>query len=306
MTILNEQSRYDSTHHPSDEHLLKYFDGKLPELARENVQAHLIECDMCLETLKDLREFFESHREDEETINEDRLRSWAALWDKLRDAEDRAQLTPVASLAGRFRFKSTTAWALAAMLLVILGLGSWTIRQRQLQHRLTTDLQLAEQRTAQLQAEHDTLAARARELEQENLLLQEQARSKEQTRSFRRSTTTKPQLNAPIYDVYARNFTQRSGNQSEVNRLKVPASAESIILLLNADGLTPSSDYGVEIVNESGKIIWRARGLKKGQLGSLTLTLDRTFLEPGTFRLRLYGSEGWSSKAVAEYVVRIE
>ena len=302
MTILNEQ--YSVTHHPNDEQLLQYFDGKLPEPVHDSIQAHLTECDVCLETFRDMRDFFESHRADEEMTNEDRLRSWTALWDKIRDAEMRAHRERVTSVTARSWFTSAPTLAVAALLLIVFGLGVWIVRQRQQQRRLTTDLQIAQQRSAQLQAEHESLEARNRELEQENLLLQEQGGSRDQPRSVQPPIVTKPEINAPSYDIYARNFTQRSGNQDEINRIKVPASARTIVLLLNVDGLTPSPDYAVELVNEAGKTIWRARGLRKGQLGSLTLTMDRSFLGPGMHRLKLYGRG--ASKAVAEYLVRIE
>lgn len=306
MTILNEQFPHGSTHHPSDEQMLNYFEGKLTESSHDSVQAHLVECDACLETFKDIREFFEPHRADEEIVNEDRLRSWTALWDKIRDAEERSQLADVSSIARRPWFKSATALAMAAMLLVILGLGVWIVRQRQQQNQLTSKLQVAEQQNAQLQAEHDNLAARTRELEEANLALQEQAGSKNQPRSPRRPNTSTPDLNAPSYDIYARNFIQRSGNQNVINRVKVPASDESFLLLLNVDGLPHSSDYGVEIINESGRMVSRTRGLKKGQLGNLPLPVSRSLLGPGTYTLKLHAGANWSSKALAEYLVRVD
>ena len=304
MTILNQQFQYDSTHHPSDEQLIKYLDGKLPEASNENVQAHLVDCDNCLEVFKDVRDFFETHREGDEVVAEGRFSAWTAFWKKIRE-EENANIHH-AVFVPRSRMNTSTAVAIAAMLLVVLALGIWVIRQRRQEQKLAEQLERVRRENAELQANQENLTSRTKELEQQILQLQERARVNDESVAPHSAGARKPELNSPIYDLYARDFTQRSGGQSEVNRIKVPPSANSIILILNGEGLTPSSNYGVEIVNDLGKLIWRARGLRKGQLGNLTLTIDRSFLGPGTYRLKLYGQEGWSSKALAEYIMRIE
>ena len=304
MTILNRNFQYDATHHPSDEELIKYFDGKLPEAANEDVQAHLVDCDNCLEAFKDVRDFFEAHREDDEVIAEGRFSVWTALWKKIREEENEHR--PQAVVVPRSRMNKSTVVAIAAMLLVVLALGIWIARQRRQEQKLAEELDRVRQQNAQLQANQENLTARVKELEQQNIQLQEQARASDQSGTSHSAAAGQPELNPPIYDLYARDFTQRSGAQTDVNTIKVPASANSIILILNGEGLAPSSNYGVEIVNEQGKQIWRARGLRKGQLGNLTLKIDRSFIGRGTYRLKLYGQEGWSSKALAEYVMRIE
>ena len=303
MTILNQDFQYDSTHHPSDEQLIKYFDGKLPEAGNETVQAHLVDCDNCLEVFKDVRDFFETHREGDEVVAEGRFSAWTAFWKKIREEEN--SNIHHAVFVPRSRMNTSTAVAIAAMLLVVLALGIWVIRQRRQEKNLAEHLERARQQNAELQANQENLTARTKELEQQILQLQERARVDE-SGTPQSAGARKPELNPPIYDLYARNFTQRSGSQSEINQIKLPASANSIILILNGEGLVPSPNYGVEIVNDPGKLIWRARGLRRGQLGNLTLTIDRSFLRPGTYRLKLYGQEGWSSKALAEYIMRIE
>jgi hypothetical protein len=303
MTILNQQFQYDSTHHPSDEQLIKYFDGKLPEAGNENLQAHLADCDNCLEVFKDVRDFFETHREDDEVVAEGRFSAWTAFWKKIREEEN--ENIHHAVFVPRSRINTSTAVAIAALLLVVLALGIWVIRQRRQEQTLAEQLERARQQNAELQVNQENLMTRTKELEQQILQLQERARVDDSGKP-QSAGSRKPELNPPIYDLYARDFTQRSGSQSEVNQIKVPASANSIILILNGEGLASSPNYGVEIVNDVGKLIWRARGLRKGQLGNLTLTIDRSFLGAGTYRLKLYGQEGWSSKALAEYVMRIE
>ena len=302
--IRDQEFQYDSTHHPSDEQLISYLDGKLPEAAHENVQAHLVDCDNCLGLFTDVRDFFETHREDDDVITEGRFSAWTTFWRKIREEEN--ENVHHADFGSRRRRNALTAAAIAAMLLLVLALGIWVIRQRRQEQSLAGELDRARQQHAELQAQQESLRARTKELEQEIVQLQERARVANESGTPTSVEARKPELNPPIYDLYARDFTQRSGGQSEVNLIKVPASANSIILILNGEGLAPSSNYGVEIVSDQGKSLWRARGLRRGQLGNLTLTINRSFLSPGTYRLKLYGQEGWSSKALAEYIMRIE
>jgi hypothetical protein len=301
--ILDQDYRYDSTHHPSHEQLIGYFDGKLSQAAHESLQAHLVDCNHCLEVFQDVRDFFEIHGEDDEVITEGRFSAWTALWRRI--CEEANEKVHRADLVPKWRMNALTTIAIAAMLLVAVGLGIWVLRQRSQEQNLTAQLARIRQENAELQANQQNLAARTKELEEQNLQLQERARAA-QSGTPESNTVSKPELNPPIYDLYPRNFTQRSGAQNEVNRIKVPASANSIILILNGEGLAGASNYGVEIVNEQGKSIWRARGLIKGQLGNLTLKIDRSFIGPGAYRLNLYGPGGWTSRALAEYVMRIE
>lgn len=301
--ILEPEYKYDSTHHPSHEQLIGYFAGKLSEAAHESLQSHLVDCDQCLEVFQDVRDFFEIHREDDEVITEGRFSAWTALWRRI--CEEAAEHVHRLNLAPKWRMNAVTGAAIAAMLLVVLALGIWVLRQRSQEQNLTAQLARIRQENAELQTNQQNLAARTKELEEQNLQLQERARTA-QSGTPESNTVSKPELNPPIYDLYPRDFTQRSGGQNEVNRIKVPVSANSIILILNGEGLAGASNYGVEIVNDQGKSIWRARGLIKSQLGNLTLKIDRSFIGPGTYRLKLYGPESWSAKALAEYVMRVE
>jgi hypothetical protein len=302
MTILNREFQYDSTHHPEDEQLINYFAGKLPESGHESVQIHLVECDRCLDHAQDVRDFFESTRENEEMVAEDRLRAWSMLWERIESEKDDRPRKTFPAMRTR-AFNSTAALSLAAMVLIILGLGFFAFRQWRTEKRLSSELEIARRQNAQLQADQDNLTARTRELEEENLALQKRANRTEQPRSPLDPKVSQPEMNAPIYDLYARNFTQRSGDQNEVNRIKLPANANSMVLILNGDGVAQSASYGVEIVGQNGKVIWRARGLKRGQMGNFTVTIGQSFLSKGTYHLKLFGE---SAQPLAEYLMRIE
>ena len=301
----NQELQYDSNHHPSNGEMIDYVGGRVTQTAHEDIQSHLVECDECLELFKDVRDFFESRRKDEPIITANITPEWRALWNRIKDEETTEDRVPDGRRRG-FRPSPSVSFALAAMLLVGLAIGIWAIIQHRQKQQLARQLEVAQQRSSQLQTEQQNLAERAKQLEQENLDLQERARSAAQSRDQQRIEIRKPELNAPIYDLYARDFSRRSENESEVNRIKVPSTANSIVLILNGEGLASSSSYGIEIFSNNGQAIWRAKGLRRGHLGNFTVTIDRLFLGKGTYRLKLYGQDGQSAKSLAEYVMRIE
>src|SRR2546429_639410 len=81
----NEYFQRDSAQHPSDAELINYTDGSLPEPQQEEVQGHLVQCDMCLELLKDLRDFCDGQRPAEQTISEDISTEWKGLWNRITE-----------------------------------------------------------------------------------------------------------------------------------------------------------------------------------------------------------------------------
>jgi hypothetical protein len=295
----------DSKHHASNDDLIDYMGGRLSEPAHERIQSHLVDCDQCLDLFRDARDFFESHRGTEQMITADIASEWRALWKRINDKESPEDRIANARRRG-FWASPPVSFALAAMLLVAFGIGIWAIIQRREKQQLARQLEAAQQRTAALQTEQQSLADRAKQLEQENFELREQVRSDSQSGGPQRAEIRKPELNAPIYDLYARNFTSRSAEPGELNRIKLPPSATSIVLVLNGEGIPSGSSYGIEIISHGGQVIWRATGLRRDHLGNFTLTVDRSFLGKGTYRLRIDSKDGASPKSLAEYPIVIE
>jgi cell division protein FtsB len=298
MKPLNQEF-YDSKHHASNDDLIDYMGGRLAEPAHERIQSHLVECDECLDLFRDVRDFFESHRGAEPLITGGIANEWQALWKRITDEEG----SELRTFSGRQKMSwasSSASWALAAMLLVVLGIGILAVMQRRQKQQLVMQLETVQQQTAALQTEQQNLVNRTKQLEQENFQLQERARSAPPSRDAQSVEIRRPELNAPIYDLYAQNFIRRSAVPGEANRIKLPPSANSMVLVLNGEGIPPASSYGIEILSSGGQVIWRAKGLKRDRLGNFTLTIDRSFLGKGTYRLRL------DSKPLAEYPMVVE
>ena len=289
--------------HPSDTEWFDYLGGRLAEAAHEEVQAHLVDCDRCLELFRDMREFFDSHRAGESMITEDVEKQWVAVWNRIeKESQTSGQNEAPLILPVRSRFNSVSILALAAVLVVVFALGFWALSQRRQKQQLGSELESAEKRAAELQAAQEELTERLRKSEQERLELQEETRRAASSAGSDRSATGKPEVNVPIYDLYARNANERSGNASDLNLIRVPATARTIVLILNGDGLPLAPSYGIEIINKSGRTMWRGGDLKKGHLGNLTLTIDRSLLPNGTYRIKLSGR----NSEIGEYVLKIE
>lgn len=297
----------DSAHHPNDAALSEYLSGTMSDAAGEEVQSHLVVCDHCLGLFKDMTAFFDSARPQEQMISEDIAAEWRRLWKRLEE-ESRTPRTDQMPPERRSStwFNSASILALAAVVLIACGLGWWGLSQRRQKRELSARLEITEKRAAELQLEQEKLADRLRQAEKDQLDLQERTRLATESRGSAPLDTRTAELNVPIYDLYARNFNQRSGNESGPNQIKVPATANSLVFILNGEGVAPSASYGVEILSEKGRTIWRGRGLRKGHLGNLTVTINRSLLANGTYRLRLYGHDAESANALAEYILRVD
>ncbi|MEA2206050.1 MAG: hypothetical protein QOE77_2826 [Blastocatellia bacterium] len=289
--------------HPLDAELVDYMNGRLAEPACQNIQKHLVDCDQCLELFRDMRNFFDAHRTEDQMITEDIAGEWRGLWNRIKEEPPRFHAADI-PVATRFRPGSALILALAATLLLVFGLSLWALSQRQQKQELAAKLAGAEKQTAELQIERAQLEDRVKQTEQEKLALQERFRQATDLPATERPNTRAPELNVPIYDLYARSFNRRSSGENELNQIKAPATASSLVLILNGEGLASSPSYRIEILSEKGRTIWRGKGLTKGHLGNLTVTVDRTLLPNGTYSLKLFGQEGATS--VAEYLLRIE
>ena len=292
--------------HPTDGDLIAYLYRRLPESRNEEVQAHLIECEGCLELFKDVRDFFDLHREGEQMLTEDIAHEWKSVWRRVKNDERAQETLPEKSKTLR-RLNAQAILAIAAMLLIMMGVGLWGLRQRQQARQLNQQLAVSEQRAGQLQTEQDDLAAKNNQLAQQILELQERVHSNEQAASEKSNEVrAKPEVNVPIYDVYAENFTRRSTDQGELNRIKVPRQANTIVLIMNGEGVASAASYDVQMLSgTNGQVVWRARGLKKDRSGNFTVTLQRSSLANGIYRLKLFGTTE-DARSLAEYVIQVE
>ncbi|MCI0491107.1 MAG: hypothetical protein L0229_31345 [Blastocatellia bacterium] len=310
-----------SDDHPAQEELIDYQRGWLEESRHKEVQSHIVVCGECLAALENISDFFGPVPEDAESIDDLEVRrQWKTF---LRRIEDERQPLPGARKERPVTrlFSSRAALALAASLLLVAGLALlWAILLRQENQELadrlraqekdsTTQLENLERENRQLQERTSTLeqnAQRADELERENRRLQEREDALRDDLQTEIARLREPEVNAPIFDIFSREFIRRSGSEEGMNRIKVSPAAQSIVLILSGEGQTDATGYLIELVDRSGRRLWRSAKLKRDGQGNFVIRLNRELLGKGEYRLKLYGQEKDGSKMLSEYPVVVE
>jgi hypothetical protein len=278
MKAIDAQPKGGAEAHPSAEQLRAYAERSLESAATGEIVNHLRECARCTEEVGDLRDFFEGPRQGESELGEiDVTRAWTSMSRRLPSRRPRAGWAIPSS-----------ALALAASVLVAAGLGVSMLRLE----RRNSDLE------NQLRARDD----RVEELETENQRLQESGEKFEAELSELRS----PQPNALLFDLFSTDWIQRSGGANPVTEIALPQDARQFVLILSGEGRTRTGEHVLEIADRDGRTIWRGEGLRQDAQGNFVLTLSRSFLSDGDYRLVLY-EQGKSQLArVAEYAVRVK
>lgn len=112
-----------------------------------------------------------------------------------------------------------------------------------------------------------------------------------------------PQLNAPVVDLFPASTVRGGEGGGEV--VELAPGSRSFALILSPKGAPDYSRYRAQIVDPEARVVWSGEGLEKDRHGSFTLILGRRFLDPGEYRLRLYGLEGDTGQLIEEFRLRI-
>jgi hypothetical protein len=255
---------------PPANDLLAHYRGELDPALRERMESHLIACPACRERLRDVADFFEPIREDEEALPVvDPESEWNRLWLRVEGASGATKKQPVPIRS------STPRWMMAMAACLVIGLSLtvvWALGWR----------------------------GQLRQIEAENRRLrQESERDQQQIAQLRA-----PRANVSIHDVFSADSISRSAGAGTVNRVAVPGGA-AFTLILNGEGVRNLPEYAIEIMDGQGRSVWKAQGLKRGALGNFALTFDSSFLAPGEYRLRLAGKTNAGYEPLTEYRVAI-
>jgi len=204
-------------------------------------------------------------------------------------------------------------FALAALLLLSLALGLRLVLPRR-----GNDRDIA--RLNREVAERDRALASVKEsLDETRRRLDETIRRSEQEKSagdskryedeiarLRQTVTelSRPQLDAPIVDLDPADQTR--GNKTiDAARIEAPPTAYIITLILNGAGQPSHSAYAVEILDSTGKQIWRGQRARNGPDHAVNLTIARRMIPAGRYLIKLYGLRNGKQEPVADYPVLI-
>lgn len=302
------QPQSDRSDCPTGEELALATTDEMPDAERRRVAAHLLVCRDCAEEfsligpLKPFAEQAASAIRDEAT--------------EIKIVEEKASTVARLPWWRRFTvdlFYARLPYEIAAMLLIVsVAFSFWLIflrrEDRLARARLEQEIAERDQRVA---SASDSLEETRRQLEETIRLYEQEKASRPSGQSeiaeLRRAVEelSRPQLNIPIVNLEPQ--ASLRGQTSEKSALiEVPSTANVFTLVLNIAGQQNHPAYALEIVDQSGKLIWQGRGLRKSPYNTFTVALARRLLPAGGYRIRVYGLSASQKQLVEDYSMRIE
>lgn len=257
--------------------------GTLSEAERRAVLAHAAACQECRAELPLLNEMVDGLRSLHLTGEELVEAAWSGRRpEHLRDcgacsAEVETLRRVNRELVGP-RGSFGIPHALAASLLVAtLGLGFWNEELRQSGASTASDLAAARERLARTEAQ---LKQRPRE-------------------------TPAPSLNVPIVDLEPA-IPTRSGAAPRPVLLEYPAGVDQATLIIVTRPMRPDTGYVLEVRDAGSRVLWRSEGLTRSPYDTLTLSVPRALLPPGSYRFILYGGRDGALHHLEEYTLVVK
>jgi len=286
-----------SGRHLSEEEMIAYCREPMAAAEREEARLHILQCDHCLQLFRDVSDFFEPRREDEEEIDQLQIRrAWNDFWPRART--ERNSASRIVESVRRMSFPRA-AWPLAAGLLITLAPATvfvWRERDERRQAQL---------QVAQLQTRQQDLEARLSQAERTagNQIEQERERRAEaearvKELQIRLDGLRQSQQNIPVYSIVSASIR----GQKEDSLVNITPTTRTFILSLDVYNPNEFPEYVVEMFDQRGqrvKEISRLRPVGAGK--TLNLTLDRESLMEGKYLLRLSGRRGGTKKKLEEY-----
>lgn len=255
-----------------------YATGRLPPEDEEEFEIHLLECRECRERVAQADDFRAS------------LRTVAT--------EEAARATVQAGLlAGLARRSRAARLGLSMALLALLALPAWLLLDR-----TRLEGELAEARKAAARPAPPAPAPAPSENKGElERLAQEQTRLEEELRrertaredlTDRLARLTRPQINTAVFSLGL------VRGEEEGNEIDLGPSPEWIVLSLELP-VSQHDTYRATLLDARGATVWQGDGLHPTASDTLNVLLYSDLLEPGTYRLRLEGSEAGGRAAPA-------
>ena len=298
----------------TEEQFVRAVTGEMGQQERAQMASHLVACSDCAEEYRILRSLRPLAEQAEAIL----ATSTAPEVPEIRPnprAGERAS-DRLSAFWQRFTAlvsPARAAFALVALLLISLALGLLLVLLRQGRDREIAQLnrELAERDRA-LASVRESLDETRRQLE-EAIRRSEQERHgggskqyEDEIADLRQSLAelSRPQLDAPIVDLYPSNST-RGNATGDAERIEPPPTANFFTLILNIADHPLASTYAVEILDSNGNQVWRGRRLRMGSDHSVNLTLARRMFPAGRYLIKLSGLRNGKQEPVADYPVQI-
>lgn len=221
----------------------------------------------------------------------------------------RPKTAPAARPAGRWR-----SAALAAGLAGMVAAGGWLWSANQVQ---TLEDRLAESAETGRPAviapvpvppapippvTESPDANRVAEMEaQMEQLRQQEERMREQLDRIASSRPAGPQINTPIIGLRPMGDVVRGGAGVAE---EVPGGGYASLMLTPSHRET-HQDHRIEVVDEAGKVVWSAEGLRRSPEEDFSFTLPPGALKPGAYTIRVSAQEDGKRVELESYGIRV-
>jgi hypothetical protein len=113
----------------------------------------------------------------------------------------------------------------------------------------------------------------------------------------------RPEPNAPVIDLYS--GASRSAGSPQPGAT-IPRDFRFFTVILHPPHSRSTKRYRVEILREGGGSVWSRDGVAPDPLGPLPLTLTRSLIGPGEYRIRLFDESGNPREPVMDYALRVQ
>ena len=307
MKAASRTSDNNGERHLTEAQVIAYCRNELPATEHEAAKAHLVRCEQCLALFRNVRDFFEPARDNDQEITvAETDDAWRSLWQRVHpEASTTVPAGETATVVSgdfqRGREKKTFAFvpvALAASLLISLGAFGWQtwryLNERQSRQQSQQIAMQLENREQQLEQQLKELQKNGSDqLHQER----EQRRAVEAERDeLLAQLSQQGRQNIPIFSATL--STERGSEDAVQVRFSGATSAARLRLLINKPYEFP--EYAVEIADQNGRVVSRASGLQPtGDDGALSLRVNRSAFSTGGYKLRLFG--GKEKRQLGEY-----
>jgi Putative zinc-finger len=232
----------------------RYVAGRLPEDEEREFEAHLVDCQRCL----------------------DAVESEMSLRDGLRIVGSESPPQPVAGAApptSRAARAYVFLQAAAAVLLAVsIGLGAWVSRS-------TAELDVERTARAELQRRAEQAEQSARALEKRL------ADAPPPVSNARTAPREEPVVPAAVFALTTVRGSS-SADTSPVNRIRIDGNVKRVVLSLEVPPVTASGDYEVSLKDQAGRLLWSGT-FPPSPSDSLGVAVDPALLPAGDYVLEL-------------------
>jgi hypothetical protein len=267
-------------------------------------EKHLAVCDECNEQLKLASESFDS-------IETAKVISFAEAKEKRKAAV----VVPVSATSLFWKYA-----AIAACLLFMFTLG-YLIYSLQAMRNLQSEQIAQTERINTLenetkrkgeeygknqnesQKEIKSLKNKVAEKEKELAEKERELERKSQTASqpTTQSNTQQAQANVVAMDVFPSSVLR--SDSANRNVLAIPRNAQSVTMILNSQSSSGASRYAIELVDSSGRVVWRNNNMRRYSSNDFTINIAAQMIRTGNYIINIFSLDKGQKTKIETYQI---